>query len=150
MKEIHSQLCPVKRQKTLANAEAEKLKRLATSRVVTQVQSTQTASNAGPKAAAEVLPAAGASAAAAGPSGGGGGVPIKSGNTTISLARTMLQPKGQSTWGSSQRGSLLGNSRELRCGDHMMLPASWEYGEPMSVWILTYAFPTAPALMPAL
>ncbi len=89
MKEIHSQLCPVKRQKTLANAEAEKLKRLATSRVVTQVQSTQTASNAGPKAAAEVLPAAGASAAtAAGPSVGGGGVPIKSGSTTISLTGT--------------------------------------------------------------
>ena len=61
---------------------------MATSRVVTQVQSTQTASNAGPKAAAEVLPAAGASAAAAGPSVGGGGVPIKSGNTTISLTGT--------------------------------------------------------------
>ena len=88
MKEIHSQLCPVKRQKTLANAEAEKLKRLATSRVVTQVQSTQTASNAGPRAAAEVAPAAVASAASA-PSGGGGGGggsgPVKPGNTTVSL-----------------------------------------------------------------
>ena len=91
MKEIHSQLCPVKRQKTLANAEAEKLKRLATSRVVTQVQSTQTASNAGPRAAAEVAPAAVASAASA-PSGGGGGGggsgPVKPGNTTVSLTGT--------------------------------------------------------------
>src|SRR4051794_33535275 len=87
MKEIHSQLCPVKRQKTLANAEAEKLKRLTTSRAVTQVQSTQTASNAGPKAAAEVLPAGVAATTAAAPSagGGGGGVPLRSGNTTISL-----------------------------------------------------------------
>ena len=92
MKEIHSQLCPVKRQKTLANAEAEKLKRLATSRVVTQVQSAQTSSTAAPKAAAEVLPAGVASAAAAASAtaggGGGGGVSAKSGNTTISLTGT--------------------------------------------------------------
>jgi NAD-dependent dihydropyrimidine dehydrogenase PreA subunit len=89
MKEIHSQLCPVKRQKTLANAEADKLKRLATSRVATQVQSTQTASNAGPRAAAEVAPAAVASAGSA-PSGGGGGGsgPVKPGNTTVSLTGT--------------------------------------------------------------
>jgi ferredoxin len=89
MKEIHSQLCPVKRQKTLANAEADKLKRLATSRVATQVQSTQTASNAGPRAAAEVAPAAVASAGSA-PSGGGGGGSgqVKPGNTTVSLTGT--------------------------------------------------------------
>jgi NAD-dependent dihydropyrimidine dehydrogenase PreA subunit len=84
MKEIHSQLCPVKRQKTLANAEAEKLKKLTTSRAITQVQSTQTASHAGPKAAAEVLPAGVAATTAAAPSAGGG-VPLRSGNTTISL-----------------------------------------------------------------
>ena len=40
IKEVHSQLCPVKRQKTLANAEAEKLKRLASERAVTPVLST--------------------------------------------------------------------------------------------------------------
>ena len=55
IKEVHSQLCPVKRQKTLANAEAEKLKRLASERAVTPVLSTQTASSAaGPQLAAAV------------------------------------------------------------------------------------------------
>ena len=54
IKEVHSQLCPVKRQKILANAEAEKLKRLASERAVTPVLSTQSASNAGPQASAAV------------------------------------------------------------------------------------------------
>jgi len=52
IKEIHSQLCPIKRQKILANAEADKLKRLAAEKSVTPVLSTQSASNAGPHIAA--------------------------------------------------------------------------------------------------
>lgn len=56
IKEVHSQLCPVKRQKILANAEAEKLKKLASERTVTPVLSTQTASNAGPQVSATTSP----------------------------------------------------------------------------------------------
>ena len=52
IKEIHSQLCPIKRQKILANAEADRLKRLAAEKSVTPVLSTQSASNAGPHIAA--------------------------------------------------------------------------------------------------
>ncbi len=40
----------------------------------------------------------------------------------------MLRPKGQLIWGSSQRDSPLGNSRELRCGAHTTLPVNWGYG----------------------
>ncbi len=49
MKEVHSQLCPVKRQKILANAEAEKLKRLAAEKAMTPSLPTQSASTAGPQ-----------------------------------------------------------------------------------------------------
>jgi NAD-dependent dihydropyrimidine dehydrogenase PreA subunit len=78
IKEVHSQLCPVKRQKILANAEAEKLKRLASERAVTPVLSTQTASTAGPQLAGAVSsPQATATATAKSASGGG--------DTTISL-----------------------------------------------------------------
>ena len=82
IKEVHSQLCPVKRQKILANAEAEKLKRLASERAVTPVLSTQTASNAGPQSAA-------AAASSSAPVTASPGAAAKSatgvGDTTISL-----------------------------------------------------------------
>ncbi len=78
IKEVHSQLCPVKRQKILANAEAEKLKKLASERVATPILSTQTASNAGPQIAE-------AEAVTISPGGGAKGI---SGETTISLTGT--------------------------------------------------------------
>jgi ferredoxin len=81
IKEVHSQLCPVKRQKTLANAEAEKLKRLASERAVTPVLSTQTASSAaGPQLAAAVSSSQATATAKSASVGGGGG------DTTISLS----------------------------------------------------------------
>ncbi|MGN6629243.1 MAG: hypothetical protein ACTHKJ_05120, partial [Candidatus Nitrosocosmicus sp.] len=80
IKEIHSQLCPVKRQKILANAEAEKLKRLAAEKSATPVLSTQTASNAGPHISG--APSAGAETVA--PIAGGVSKGI-SDDTTISL-----------------------------------------------------------------
>lgn len=78
IKEVHSQLCPVKRQKILANAEAEKLKKLASERVATPILSTQTASNAGPQIAVA------AEAVTTSVGGGAKGVSL-SGDTTISL-----------------------------------------------------------------
>ena len=81
IKEIHSQLCPVKRQKILANAEAEKLKRLAAEKSATPVLSTQTASNAGPHIAGSQ---AAAVAETVTTSSGGAGKGI-SDDTTISL-----------------------------------------------------------------
>ncbi|VFJ12782.1 Ferredoxin-1 [Candidatus Nitrosocosmicus franklandus] len=52
IKEVHSQLCPVKRQKILATAEAEKLKRASSSRNATiPMQAVQTAAGAPPSAA---------------------------------------------------------------------------------------------------
>ncbi|MDQ6723701.1 MAG: hypothetical protein M3Z01_05485, partial [Thermoproteota archaeon] len=80
IKEVHSQLCPVKRQKILANAEAEKLKRLASERVATPILSTQTASNAGPQIAE-------AEAVTISPGGGAKGASVSS-DTTISLTGT--------------------------------------------------------------
>ncbi len=80
IKEVHSQLCPVKRQKILANAEAEKLKRLASERVATPILSTQTASNAGPQIAE-------AEAVTISPGGGAKGISVSS-DTTISLTGT--------------------------------------------------------------
>ena len=91
MKEIHSQLCPVKRQKILANAEAEKLKRLASAKIATPVLSTQSSINAGPEvasgigltaaAAAQGVGAQAPAAAAAATRGG-------QGTTTLSLTGT--------------------------------------------------------------
>ena len=50
--EVHSQLCPVKRQKILATAEAEKLKKASSSRNSTiPMQAAQTAAGAPPSAA---------------------------------------------------------------------------------------------------
>lgn len=89
MKEIHSQLCPVKRQKILANAEAEKLKRLASAKIATPALSTQSSSNAGPEVAAGLGTTAGTSvsqgvtAPAAATAARGG-----QGNTTVSLTGT--------------------------------------------------------------
>lgn len=91
MKEIHSQLCPVKRQKIMANAEAEKLKRLASAKIATPVLSTQSSLNAGPEVAAGIGSAAaaaaqgvGAQAAAAAAASTRGG----QGSTTLSLTGT--------------------------------------------------------------
>ena len=50
--EVHSQLCPIKRQKILANAEAEKLKRASVTRNSNiPVQATQIVGGAPPSAA---------------------------------------------------------------------------------------------------
>jgi ferredoxin len=50
--EVHSQLCPIKRQKILATAEAEKLKKASTTRASTiPMQAAQTAAGAPPSAA---------------------------------------------------------------------------------------------------
>jgi NAD-dependent dihydropyrimidine dehydrogenase PreA subunit len=87
MKEIHSQLCPVKRQKILANAEAEKLKRLASAKISTPVLSTQSSSNAGPEVAAGIGSTAGTSVSQ------GVAAPVSTarggqGGTTLSLTGT--------------------------------------------------------------
>jgi NAD-dependent dihydropyrimidine dehydrogenase PreA subunit len=81
MKEIHSQLCPVKRQKILANAEAEKLKKLASAKIATPVLSTQSSSNAGP----EVAVGPGSAASAATPAAVAAPAARGQGATTISL-----------------------------------------------------------------
>ena len=90
MKEIHSQLCPVKRQKILANAEAEKLKRLASAKIATTVLSTQSSSNAGPEVAAGLGSTAGASVSqgASAPVAVAGAARGGQGSTTVSLTGT--------------------------------------------------------------
>ena len=83
MKEVHLQLCPIKRQKILANAEAEKLKKLSAARAVSTMHTAQPAGTAAPTIAAPNI-AAGSqvSTPAAIP-----GVSV-SGDTTIQLTGT--------------------------------------------------------------